>query len=200
TAAILWRTKSSNVVAMLLLVELLLSILIGWIVAKAYKRWRRLGEGKEEERRYHFRQSLRLALSLTVVAMLLSALIPRNSSSDQLLKEPVYWHVMGTEAHMSLRIGAAATEQSVRLDVWLPSGLGRPASVDVRLGREGSRQAVQLLYKQGGPDPYGFEGFDKYTYEARGRYIDEPGAWSIKVTIVDETGKSYAYSRDELIP
>ena len=117
-----------------------------------------------------------------------------------MLKEPIYWHVMGVEAHMSLRINeSSGGEQHVRMDIWLPSGTGKPVSARVMLHHDEQTVEVPIIFKEGGPDPYGFEGFDKFTYEAEGSYIAESGSWTMKVIVTDGGKKQIAYEKVEVI-
>ncbi|MFB9274418.1 hypothetical protein [Cohnella cellulosilytica] len=198
---LLWNTRE-NGAATWILIELLLSVLIALIVRIGYRNWNRDRETKGAYQPFRFKQNLRLSLSLTVVVLLVSALFSRSVPLEGALREPLYWHVMGIDAHMSLRVSPSkgASGQLVRLDIWLPSGMGKPASAEVSLGREERRMTVPLSFKEGGPDPYGFEGFDKYTYEAEGSYIDANGVWKLEVAVVDEAGKSYAYEKEEVLP
>ncbi|GIQ65950.1 hypothetical protein PACILC2_45180 [Paenibacillus cisolokensis] len=102
---------------------------------------------------------------------------------------------------MSLRIREqSGGGQYARLDIWLPSGMGKPISAEVTLRRDEQTVEVPILYKEGGPDPYGFEGFDKYTYEADGIFIDDSGSWTMKVVVTVEGRKQHAYEKVEAIP
>ncbi|MGM0883371.1 MAG: CopD family protein [Bacillota bacterium] len=71
-----------------------------------------------------------LAVLLFVLAGWLSSTSPPPDAASQSGSEPVYWHVMGDQAHMSMRISddEASGEQEARLDVWLPKGMGTPVS------------------------------------------------------------------------
>lgn len=182
----------------LLLIRLLLSVGIMWLTFAAYRRWK---QSDEEESRLRFRlnQSWRFALSLIVLVLALGAF--QTTPGKGVLGEPVYWHVMGEEAHMSLRIrDSGGDRQQVRLDVWLPSGKGRPAGVEVKLQSGELTAQVPLGFKEGGPDPYGFEGFDKYTYEAEGRYVTAVGAWQLNVVVTDPSGRRFEYEKTETVP
>lgn len=148
----------------------------------------------------------RWGLALAVLVCLAAALfggpaLSRFASGPAVLQEPVYWHVMGTDAHMSLRIREAkGGVQQVKLDMWLPEGVGAPKDANVYL-RSGERTVdVPLLYVGGGPDPYGFEGFDKYTYESEGAFLDKAASWIMEVRVTDVNGANYAYDRTEEIP
>lgn len=184
----------------LMLLKLLLILVIVWVAVDGYRRWKRAGDD-ERGMRFRFKQSLRFSLSLTMLVLLLSAMISSPALSGRALKEPVYWHVMGEEAHMSLRIREHNSGgQHVRLDIWLPSGMREPISAEVSLHCGEQAVEVPITFKKGGPDPYGYEGFDKFTYEADGSFISESGAWTMKVVVTDEERKRIAYEKVEVIP
>ncbi|OBR66202.1 hypothetical protein A7K91_20975 [Paenibacillus oryzae] len=141
------------------------------------------------------------AACVLIVLLLTGPALTRFASGGAVLKEPVYWHVMGKDAHMSLRIRQEkGGKQALRLDVWLPAGLGEPGSAAVSLRRDGETSEVPLQYVKGGPDPYGFEGFDKYTYESAGRFINDSGLWLLKVDVTDSADGTYSYEKEENIP
>ncbi|MEI7024158.1 copper resistance D family protein [Paenibacillus sp. y28] len=144
---------------------------------------------------------LEIAIGFAAIAAagMLSTTAPPEGNG---LKQSIYWHEMGVQAHMSLRIKQQArSEQQLRLDVWLPSGLGAPVRVDVRVSNDGepasAEHQVPLMLTQGGPDPYGFEGFDKYTYESVDdrMLIDEPGNWDVLVDIIDPAMHKHVYHK-----
>jgi len=68
------------------------------------------------------------------IAMLVK---PSSQASIQPAAEPLYWHVMGDKAHMSLRANfVSKTEQTFRLDIWLPHGVGAPVQAQVKAAPE----------------------------------------------------------------
>lgn len=142
-----------------------------------------------------------IAAGCLVALFLAKPALTRFASGGGVLKEPVYWHVMGKDAHMSLRIrDEKRGKQTLRLDIWLPTGLGEPGAAAVALQRNGLRTEVPLHFAEGGPDPYGFEGFDKYTYESAGRFINESGSWILKVDVTDSANGTYSFEKEENIP
>jgi hypothetical protein len=146
------------------------------------------------------RAEIVLAAALFVLAGMLTTTAP---PADGVGADPVYWHEMGEKAHMSLRISSEANDrQSVRLDVWLPSGVGAPAGTELRLQTEADEQPaislqVPLSFVVGGPDPYGYEGFHKYTYEAAGNFM-KAGVerWDIKVHFTDSLNQTFTYNKN----
>lgn len=143
-----------------------------------------------------------VALLAAVILCVLSAVLKASPFFDRkVMGEAVYWHVMGEDAHMSLRVREqSGGRQTVRLDMWLPSEIGEPLSAGVILRHEDKTVEVPVLFKEGGADPYGFEGFDKYTYEAEGRFISVRGLWTMEVAVTDQNSKLYNYKKDEIIP
>ncbi|MBD2868993.1 hypothetical protein [Paenibacillus arenilitoris] len=187
----------------LLPLKLLFLAGIAWLAFSGLRRWRSGGDDRWAIRLFRFRQRLRFALSLTAIAVVIAACTPSPLGSVlRIPQEPVYWHVMGTEAHMSLRLNqnrGNEAGQRIRLDVWLPGGMGEPAMVEVALQHGDSRIAVPVAFKSGGPDPYGFEGFDKYSYEAAGVYISEQGEWRMTVEVTDGERNRHSYEKTEVI-
>ncbi len=114
-------------------------------------------------------------------------------------KEALYWHVMGDKAHMTFRINLEGNnEQWFRLDVWLPTDIGAPVNVDARVKKkeeDDKSVPINLEYTTGGPDPYGFEGFNKYTYEAEDNIFMRPGEWVISINITDSKNQVHAYEK-----
>lgn len=148
---------------------------------------------------------IRLEVVLAIVAFVFAGLLSTTAPPAKgAAAESLYWHVMGDKAHMSFRMSADETNgRRFRLDVWLPTGIGAPESVNVQAGKEGDggqRVAIPFEYETGGPDPYGFEGFDKYTYEADGDYLNESGTWKLTIDIADSTGQVHHYERSITIP
>lgn len=112
--------------------------------------------------------------------------------------EPLNWHVMGEKAHMSFRMKPDSKGQTFKLDVWLPTGMGEPESVSVQLEQQSEEKSqIELPMKllSGGPDPYGFKGFDKYTFSAKDNIFTEEGKWSISIVITDSKGQVFQYEK-----
>jgi hypothetical protein len=137
------------------------------------------------------------AFLLVVLSLVLASIL--NPSSKAISFEPYNWHQMGSKAHMSFRIKPEANAQSFRLDVWLPTGMGAPVQVSVQL-REQKDQAASIelpmTFVSGGPDPYGFEGFDKYTYSAKELVFTEYGEWKLNLAITDAGKEVHQYEKE----
>lgn len=196
----MWTEWKSGPNGILVFLKLSLILVMVWAVTKGYRHWK--GAGNDETSlRFRYKQSLRFSLSLTVLVLLISVLISAPATGAPVLKGPVYWHVMGETAHMSLRVRErSGGVQHVTLDIWLPTGMGKPVSTEVIFHRDHLSAEASMNYMQGGPDPYGFIGFDKYTYETEGSYITEKGSWIMEVKAIDEAGRKHTYEKVEVIP
>jgi len=144
--------------------------------------------------------AVRVEIILAVLAIVLAGMLSTTSPPEKALSAaPVYWHVMGETAHMSMRVNFKEdTDQSLQLDVWLPTGMGAPSEVDVQLshsGKDNVKLEVPFTFVTGGPDPYGYEGFDKYTYHAGGHFFSEKGEWKADITFTDSKGETHSYER-----
>jgi len=147
---------------------------------------------------------VRVEIALAVAAFVLAGMLSGTAPPDKSpAAPPVYWHVMGDTAHMSMRISFREDAgQTLRLDAWLPTGGGAPTRAEVRLVRNGDEKSaviIPLEFLEGGSDPYGFEGFDKYTYKAEGRYFSERGEWKATVTFTDSTGDTHTYDKEIIL-
>ncbi|WP_169083572.1 copper resistance protein CopC [Paenibacillus sp. PL91] len=151
------------------------------------------------------RMEVLLAVTLFVLAGWLSSTSPPAEGAVQKLSEPIYWHVMGEKAHMSLRISAddKTEEQAVRLDVWLPEGLGAPVSASADIKPVGADPAAGSADKKSIPlklqpleaELFEFPGFTKYTYRATGEFIDDKERSLMTVDVKDKLGNSFHYER-----
>jgi len=143
-----------------------------------------------------------LAVALFVLAGWLSSTSPPAADAAQKLSEPIYWHVMGEKAHMSLRISAdeKTEKQAVRLDVWLPEGLGAPVSAAAVItaaaaDQSGKAVKIPLQLQPAAAELFEYPGFTKYTYLASGEFIDDKQSSLITVDVIDEKGGSFHYER-----
>ncbi|KGE19258.1 copper resistance CopC/CopD family protein [Paenibacillus wynnii] len=155
---------------------------------------------KEQEIPRRFIVNVRTEIILAVAAFVLAGMLSTTPPPEQaVVAAPVYWHVMGESAHMSMRVNFKEDiGQTLQLDVWLPSGMGAPSGVDVQLSHSGEQDitlTVPFRFRTGGTDPYGYEGFDKYTYGAAGRYFTEKGEWKAVITFTDSKGTVHSYEK-----
>lgn len=150
--------------------------------------------------RFTLSTRMKIILVISIAAIVLIGIVSATFLTKKVvMTKPVYWHVMGEKAHMSFRINPdSKTRQTFRLDVWLPTGIAAPENVSVQMVKKGGdklRLTIPLEFETGGPDPYGFEGFDKYTYEAKGNILTEKGEWGISIVITDSKGQVHPYEK-----
>ncbi|CAM3990936.1 copper resistance CopC/CopD family protein [Paenibacillus alkaliterrae] len=146
-----------------------------------------------------------LAISLFVLAGWLSSTSPPSDADTQRQREPFYWHVMGEQAHMSLRMAdeEASEEQTVRLDVWLPEGMGAPVSAAAAITPQRNGQAepggeqvtIPLELQPEAVELYEYPGFTKYTYLAAGAFVDYTIESLITVDVSDADGNDFHYEK-----
>jgi hypothetical protein len=136
------------------------------------------------------------AAVLFVLAGWLSSTSPPPGAASE--AEPIYWHVMGDQAHMSMRIDDAEASggQVARLDIWLPEGMGAPVSAIAKVAvNSGGQITIPLQLQPAAAELYEYPGFKKYTYLAEGAFIDETKESLITVDIGDGDGNSFHYER-----
>jgi uncharacterized membrane protein len=145
------------------------------------------------------RVEVALAASLLVLAGTLSSTSPPETAMEQ--REPFYWHVMGDQAHMSLRAKETPSgeERQIRLDVWLPVEAGEPASATVAFQPEdrsdGKTVALELQPLE---EPlFEYPGFTKYTYLGSDSFIGNDIEGLITVDIEDSAGNNFHYERKQ---
>jgi len=103
--------------------------------------------------------------------------------------EPLYYHQMGTDMHLTLRISPRAPGTNTFIvKVWLPEQTGRPKKVELRLQPTGRPEfgwiEVPIAPYQD-PEPDAFTGYVKATYQAEGPYLPFPGKWEAQVRVTD---------------
>lgn len=151
-----------------------------------------------------FRTGLRMevaaAAALIVLAGWLASTSPPHRAAEA-AREPFYWHVMGEDAHMTLRIQDAdkGSGQLVRLYVWMPEGSGGPEDVAVIIRMpDGSASEVPLVPHELGEELYEFPGFTKYAFYAEGDWVDEEAYRGGVATVhfADAEGRPFEYERE----
>lgn len=144
-----------------------------------------------------FVQAVRIEALLALAAFIVAGMLSSTAPPEQpAYAEPVYWHVMGDKAHMSMRI--KPEEQAYQLDVWLPTGMGAPTLIEVQAkgdSGQGEVQDIPFAFNKGGPDPYGYEGFDKYTYLSKAPVPAVGDIWDMTIVITDPTGEKHRYEK-----
>ncbi|MDQ0112025.1 copper resistance protein CopC [Paenibacillus harenae] len=151
------------------------------------------------------RVEILLAAALFVMAGMLSTTSPPSESASQAEGMPFYWHVMGEQAHMTLRIHEDndSGSQKANLHVWLPEGSGPPEKIDVSIVPNSEREADSKQLPQAIPfklqppeaDARSYPGFIKYTFDAVGAFIERSVDYVITVDIIDALDNDFHYER-----
>jgi len=103
--------------------------------------------------------------------------------------EPVSFHQMGAEMHVSLRVTPNVPgDNKITLKIWLPEVTGAPKSVVLRLRSEQHQDAPIDIPLEAYDDQEieAFEGYGKYAYQASGPYIPYPGQWTAEIRVMDK--------------
>lgn len=148
------------------------------------------------------RAEIAVAICLIIAAGWLSSTSPPNADVFN-SSEPVHWHEMGEEAHMTLRVsnGYESDEQLVRLMVWLPEGIGAPVSATVSIQSLDPAKAdeepitVPLAIEEETGNKFEFPGFAKYNYSAKGAFADLLVPNKAVVDITDSAGNEFHYEK-----
>jgi copper transport protein len=109
--------------------------------------------------------------------------------------EPVYYHQMGTDMHMTLRVTPNAPGiNDVVLKVWLPEESGAPKRVRLLFTPAGRTDVGSIevpLQPYSDEEIDAFPGYAKYAFEAKGPYIPFAGKWSARAIVTDAAGNEH---------
>jgi copper transport protein len=152
---------------------------------------RRIRRGAFDRSRALFRLDLTLLGSIVAVVGILSYASPLPAN------EPLYWHRMGDDLHLTVSISpnSTGTNQYI-VKVWLPEALGEPKRVALRLhplDREEVAPIEVPLEAYDDTEPDLFDGFGKYTYRAQGTYMPFPGRWEAEVRVLDSEDTEHVH-------
>ncbi|CAM3831426.1 copper resistance protein CopC [Cohnella lubricantis] len=106
--------------------------------------------------------------------------------------QPLYYHEMGTDMHVTLQISPNAPgNNSILVKVWLPESIGQPKSTVLRLqpterGDVGVIDVPLESFKDS--EIYAFEGYVEAAYKANGPYLPFAGEWQAQVRVTDADG------------
>ncbi len=112
--------------------------------------------------------------------------------------EPVRFHQMGEDMHLSLRVTPNVPgENAFIVKVWLPEEIGQPKSVTLRLRSEdrselGPIEVPLQAYEDEEFDA--FTGYVKATYESEGPYIPFAGRWLAEIRVLDRNDNELVHS------
>ncbi|WP_123041691.1 copper resistance CopC/CopD family protein [Cohnella candidum] len=106
--------------------------------------------------------------------------------------EPLSYHQMGTDMHLTLRITPNAPgDNRFIVKIWLPEQDGAPKNVSLKmlpLDRPdvGAIEVPIKAYQDDEIDA--FDGYGKYTYQAEGPYLPFAAKWKAQVLVTDAKG------------
>ncbi|MCU6712215.1 CopD family protein [Paenibacillus sp. J5C_2022] len=198
-----WRELWMSEYGIIVLAKSVLMLLIVCIgILHRSKLMRLLERGEKRSFTTAVRIEIVAAVVLFLLAGWLSSTSPAPVEESALADNPFYWHEMGEEAHMTLRMneGAHTGEQLVRLYVWLPEGQGAPKSVAVGYLDGGGDAAAEVNIPmepmpEGEEKTFDFPGFTKYSYRAEGAYLPAEATGEVMVELTDANGKAFHYTR-----
>jgi copper transport protein len=161
-----------------------LVLLIAYFVRRAWKkRGSRIG------------RLLKLELTaLAAVLLIVGALTSRHPTPHE---EPLNWHVMGADIHMTLQVtpNQPGTNSFV-VKVWLPDDQSGPQSVTLTLQRGDDPPRSVNLTPVENEYVLTFPGFTEHRFRGQGTQLDRPGTWTARVIVTDEHGKVTEYERE----
>jgi copper transport protein len=139
---------------------------------------------------------IKLDLVLMIIIAGIAALL--TTSEPVPPNEPMHWHVMGEEVHMTAKIAPKVPGNNrFAVSVWLPEGSGEPGRVSMHItsasNNEG-KQEIELM-RVDGSDEYGFAGFEAYLYQAESDELDRAGAWVVDVSVTDRKNRVSNYTK-----
>ncbi|MBH5319101.1 copper resistance protein CopC [Paenibacillus sp. GSMTC-2017] len=145
-----------------------------------------------------------LAVGLILLAGWLSTTSPPPAKAIA-SGEPIYWHVMGEKAHMTLKINVSDGNevQLARLNVWTPESLDVPKMVSIAFIPAGDSTSssngevvipVEPIVLEN--EPFSFPGFTKHNYEGEGMFFTSTDAGKLTVDITDAAGEVHHYERE----
>lgn len=110
--------------------------------------------------------------------------------------EPLHYHLMGTDMHVTLRIAPNAPgDNSFILKVWLPDKDPAPKEVRLRLLPQGRANVGSIevpLKAYGDQEIDAFPGFAKYAFQADGPYLPFAAEWKAQILVTDGNGEQKA--------
>lgn len=138
---------------------------------------------------------LKLDLLLILVISAMSALMTNSNPIPS--SEPIHWHVMGEDIHMTLEVTPKALgDNRMGVTIWLPEG-DEPRQVELRKAHldDADNETIIPLTLVPDASDMAFIGFSMYTYQADGERITEPGRWRFTVEVIDAKGKKWEYQK-----
>lgn len=131
---------------------------------------------------------LRVDASLMALVIIVAALFTYISPLP--VNEPVTYHKMGEDMHLSLRITPnkpGVNEFTVK--VWLPDKIGAPKSVVLRLRSDDRKELGPIdipIQPFEDTEITTFDGYVKAAYKAEGPYLPFAGRWTAEVRVMNK--------------
>jgi copper transport protein len=139
---------------------------------------------------------IKLDIALLIIIASLAALL--SSVEPNPPNEPLHWHEMGEDIHMTAKITPRIPgDNRFELSVWLPEHSGEPTSVSMSLTleNEGAPKNIELTELERDASEYGFGGFNEYMYEVESDQLDQAGSWFIHIEVSDQQGQTWTYKK-----
>jgi len=132
---------------------------------------------------------LRVDLGLMVCIMIIVGIFTYVSPLPA--NKAVYFHKMGAEMHVTLRItpNKPGMDNKLKLNIWLPEQKGTPKKVVLRLKSKDKADLgaidvpVQPIEDN---EKIAFEGYDRADYFVEGPYIPFAGNWIAEIRVMDK--------------
>jgi len=115
--------------------------------------------------------------------------------------EPLYWHVMGEKAHLTVQVTPKAPgDNQFRIDVWMKKELGKPK--EVHLGLQDAKRPdiapievplAELADTAADESFTADETYGQYSYKAEGPFIPFPGMWKLEFRLLDQNDDEIVY-------
>lgn len=115
--------------------------------------------------------------------------------------EPLYWHVMGEKAHLTVQVTPKAPgDNQFRVDVWMKKELGKPKDIHLRL-QDAKRPDIapievpltELTDTAADASFTADETYGQYSYKAEGPFIPFPGMWKLEFRLLDQNDDEIVY-------
>jgi copper transport protein len=140
---------------------------------------------------------IKLDIILLIIIASLAALL--SSVEPNPPNEPLHWHEMGEDIHMTAKITPRIPgDNQFELSVWLPEHSGEPTSVSMSLTLESedTPKNIELTELDRDASEYGFGGFNEYMYEADSDELDRAGIWLIRIVVTNQDNQSWTYEKE----
>jgi copper transport protein len=142
-----------------------------------------------------------LRLDLAAMAIILAIVGLFTYISPVPPNEPLYWHEMGEEVHMTARISPKVPgENQIQVDIWMLEKDGLPKNVQLSLLNKDKKDLaainvplVQSAVEKAEGEFEEQDRYVKYTYKASGPYIPFAGNWALEFRVMDSQDDETVY-------